>query len=85
MSARVSLRGMIWLMRVDTLNSDHNVGFLAGRLINANESIKQVTSLELHLLETNNEAVRKKCCSLCKNLIFEESTFSFYAAVFHSI
>ena len=32
-SIRVSLRGMLRLIRVDTLRRDHNVGFLAGRLI----------------------------------------------------
>ena len=33
MSVRVSLRGMLRLIRVDTLRRAHNVGFLAGRLI----------------------------------------------------
>ena len=33
MSARVSLRGMLKLIRVDTLRRVHNVGFLAERLI----------------------------------------------------
>ena len=31
-SVRVSLRGMLRLIRVDTLRRVHNVGFLAGRL-----------------------------------------------------
>ena len=33
MYVRVSLRGMLRLIRVDTLRRVHNVGFLAGRLI----------------------------------------------------
>ena len=33
MSARVSLRGMLRLIRVDTLRRFHNVGFLVKRLI----------------------------------------------------
>ena len=32
MSVRVSLRGMLKLIRVDSLRRAHNVGFLAGRL-----------------------------------------------------
>ena len=32
MYIRVSLRGMLRLIRVDTLRRVHNVGFLAGRL-----------------------------------------------------
>ena len=32
LSARISLRGMLRLIRVDTLRRAHSVGFLAGRL-----------------------------------------------------
>ena len=32
MSIRVSLRGMLRLIRIDTLRRVHNVGFLEGRL-----------------------------------------------------
>ena len=32
MSVRVSLRGMLRLIRIDTSRRVHNVGFLAGRL-----------------------------------------------------
>ena len=33
MSIRVDLRGMLRLIRVDTLRRVHNVGFLTGRVI----------------------------------------------------
>ena len=33
MYIRVSLRGMLMLIRIDTLRRVHNLGFLAGRLI----------------------------------------------------
>ena len=33
MSIRLSLRGMLMLIRVDTFRRVHNVGFRAGRLI----------------------------------------------------
>ena len=39
MSARISLRGMIRLIRVDVLRRDHNVGFLAERLTLGTDTI----------------------------------------------
>ena len=44
LSARISLRGMLRLIRVDTLRKVHNVGFLAIRLI-----------LRFSLLNTENK------------------------------
>ena len=51
MFIRVSLRGMLSLTWVDTLRRDHNVGFLAGRLICIvlSLTVKSIGSLEIFL------------------------------------
>ena len=43
MYGRISLRGMLRLIRVDTLRRVHNVGFLAGRLICLNTEKQEDT------------------------------------------
>ena len=58
MSIRISLRGMLRLIWVDTLRRDHNVGFLEGQLIlyfgvyYEKQAIGKITSRKLFLFSS---------------------------------
>ena len=54
MSIPVGLRGMLSLIRVDTLRRVHTVGFLAGRLIYKFTSLTKLRGQSGHLEINNN-------------------------------